>query len=391
MSRLRVLFVHTRYTQPGGEDVVFAAEAALLRSRGHEVVTWEENNAELMGVNALRAAAETVWSVRAQRRLRALLRDVRPDVVHFHNTFLRMSPAVYPTCREADVPVIQTLHNFRIVCPGSLLMRRGKPCEDCLGRTLPWPGIRHGCWQGSPARSAVVAAMIGVHRLVGSWDFVDVYVALTEFARAKFVEGGLPADRIVVKPNFVDPDPGPRDRAPGSFALFVGRLSPEKGVVTLLEAWTRFAGIPLRIVGSGPLLEEVRRRADGMPDVEVMGPLDRDRVLAAMKRTRFLVFPSECYENFPLAIAEAFACGLPVVASRLGAMAELVEDGRTGLLFEPGNPDDLAAKVDWAWTHPERMAEMGREARREYERQYTAERNYETLMDIYARAMTARR
>jgi glycosyltransferase involved in cell wall biosynthesis len=230
---------------------------------------------------------------------RVLLRDVRPDVVHFHNTFVRMSPAVYRTCREARMPVIQTLHNFRIVCPGSLLMRGGEPCEDCLRRALPWPGIRHGCWQGSPARSAAVAAMISVHRLVGSWDLVDVYIALTEFARAKFVEGGVPADRIVVKPNFVYPDPGQRDSGVGSFALFVGRLSPEKGIATLLEAWTRLAGVPLRIIGSGPLLNEVRRRSGSMSDVEVMGPLDRDGVVAAMKQARFLVFPSEWYKDSP--------------------------------------------------------------------------------------------
>jgi len=386
MSISSVLIVHNFYQQPGGEDAVFRAEADLLRSRGHEAVAFVEDNARLNGVNPLKAAVDAVWSREAKRHIRRLIKENKPDVAHFHNTFLRISPAAYYACREAGVPVVQTLPNYRLVCPGALLMRDGRVCEDCLGQAVPWPGVVHGCWRGSRMQTAVVAGMLTFHRLLKTWqEQVDVYIALTEFARRKFIEGGLPAKKIVVKPNFVHPDPGERE-APGRYALFVGRLSPEKGLGTLLKAWRSLKGIPLKVVGDGPLREQVQGVATGDGSVKVLGRRSNEEVIALMKGAHCLVFPSECYENFPMSVAEAFACGVPVIASRLGAMAEIVEDGRTGLLFEPGNAEDLAEKVAWAWAHPREMAEMGREARREYEQKYTAEKNYEMLMAIYERA-----
>lgn len=239
--------------------------------------------------------------------------------------------------------------------------------------------------------SGVVAAMLTTHRALGTWARgVDVYIALTEFARRKFMEGGLPAEKIVVKPNFVHPDPGPGE-GKGGYALFVGRLSPEKGVRTLLRAWERLKGIPLKIVGDGPLQAEMEDlvRGGGLEGVEMLGRRPREEVLGLMREAGVLVFPSECYENFPMTVAEAFACGLPVVASRLGAMAGIVEDGRTGLLFAPGDAEDLAAKVAWLFSHPEELARMRREARAEYEAKYTAERNYQLLMEIYGQALEA--
>ena len=385
---MHILLIHNHYTQPGGEDAVFRAEADLLRSRGHEVVEFVENNRRLQGINPWKTAMGAVWSREAYRRIKRLIREARPDVAHFHNTFLRISPAAYYACKEEGVPVVQTLHNYRLVCPGALLMRDGRVCEDCLGRPVPWPGVFHGCWRGSRAQTAVVAGMLTVHRWMGTWtERVDVYVALTEFARRKLIEGGLAAEKIVVKPNFVHPDPETGAHH-GGFALFVGRLSPEKGIRTLLRTWQTLKDMPLKLVGDGPLMGEVQAQIarEGWTHVEVLGRKPREEVFRLMQEARVLVFPSVCYENFPIVIAEAFACGLPVIASRLGAMAEIVEDGRTGLLFEPGNPENLAEKVAWAWRHPKKMGEMGHEARREYEAKYTAERNYEILMNIYQRA-----
>jgi len=381
-----MLLIHNLYQQPGGEDAVFRAEAALLRSQGHEVLEFVEDNRKLDCVSPLKAALDAIWSREVQRKLRALIQEKKPDVAHFHNTFLRISPAAYYACKEAGVPVVQTLHNYRLVCPGALLMRGGRVCEDCLRKAIPWPSVLHGCWRGSRMQTSVVAGMLTFHRVLKTWhEQVDCYIALTEFARRKFIQGGLPAEKIVVKPNFVHPDPGER-KSPGSYALFVGRLSPEKGLGTLLRAWQGLKDVPLKVVGDGPLLEEFKTFSRGRKGVEVLGRRSHDEVIALMKRARCLVFPSESYEGFPMTFAEAFACGLPVVASRLGAMAKIVEGGRTGLLSEPGNPEDLAAKVEWAWSHPERMREMGREARREYERKYTPERNYEMLMEIYHKA-----
>jgi glycosyltransferase involved in cell wall biosynthesis len=387
---MKILIIHNHYLQPGGEDTVFEAEKALLEHYGHEVVTFVEDNARLEGVNPLKVAVNAMWSREAQRDIRKWIEQTRPDVVHFHNTFLRISPAAYYTVKELGLPVVQTLHNYRLICPGTLLMRDGKVCEDCLRKIVSWPGVVHGCWRNSRSGTMVVAAMLTFHNVLRTWENqVDVYIALTEFARKKFVQGGLPAEKIVVKPNFVHPDPGNGEHK-GNFALFVGRLSAEKGIRTMLSAWRLLKSVPLKVVGDGPLMAEVKAQIEReWLAIEVLGRCPREEVFSLMRQASFLVFPSEWYEGFPMTIAEAFACGLPVLASRLGAMAELVEDGRTGLLFEPGNPEDLAEKVAWAWAHSKEMAKMGREARREYETKYTAERNYEMLMAIYEKAMAS--
>jgi len=229
--------------------------------------------------------------------------------------------------------------------------------------------------------------MLTFHNILRTWENqVDVYIALTEFARKKFVQGGLPEEKIVVKPNFVHPDPGNGEHK-GNFALFVGRLSAEKGIRTMLSAWRLLKSVPLKIVGDGPLMSEVKAQIERERlAIDVPGRLPREEVFSLMRQASFLVFPAECYENFPMTIAEAFACGLAVLASRLGAMAELVEDGQIGLLFEPGNPEDLAARVAWAWAHPEEMRRMGKAARQEFEEKYTAEKNYQMLMQIYEQA-----
>ena len=383
---MRILLIHNRYLQPGGEDAVFEAEKTLLEQMGHEVISFVEDNARINGMNLLQAAWNAVWSGEAQEKIRRLIREKKPDVAHFHNTFLMISPAAYYACKEEGVPVVQTLHNYRLLCVNALFFREGRVCEDCLGR-LPWRGVVRGCYRGSPLASGVVAAMLTTHRALGTWARgVDVYIALTEFARRKFMEGGLPAEKIVVKPNFVHPDPGPGE-GKGGYALFVGRLSPEKGIRTLLRAWEQLDGkVPLKVVGDGPLAEEVRRAAARLPGVEWLGRKGQEEVYALMGDAAFLVFPSEWYETFGRVAIEAFAKGTPVLAADIGAVAEVTDHGRTGLLFRPGDPEDLAEKVEWAWTHPNDLREMGREARREYEQKYTAEKNYEILMDIYERA-----
>jgi glycosyltransferase involved in cell wall biosynthesis len=385
---MRILLVHNYYQQPGGEDQVFAAESDLLESHGHEVYRFTVHNDQVKDVGAARLALETVWNQALYRSIRERIRKFRPNVLHVHNTLPLISPSVFHAAHAEKTPVVLTLHNYRLLCPNGLLLREGKICEQCVGRMIAWPAVVHACYRGSRGATAAVAAMLTTHRVLGTWTSrIDTYVALTDFARRKFMDGGLPGAKFVVKPNFLNHDPGPGEHK-GDYGLFVGRLSTEKGLDTLLDAWNH-VDIKLMIAGDGPDKEKIGLR--GSHNVQWMGAEKRDRVLSFMKDAAFFVFPSIWYETFGLTIIEAFATGLPVIASRLGSAAEIVEDGRTGLHVNPGDPADLAAKINWAIAHPEKMREMGRQARAEYELKYTAAKNYEMLISIYEGVIAGRR
>ena len=384
---MKVLAVHNSYQQSGGEDHVFLAEVALLESYGHQVVRYSTHNDRAAQMNRLTLAGAALWNHSTYRQLRTIIRRERPRIAHFHNTFPLVSPAGYYAARAEGVPVVQTLHNYRLLCPNALFFRDGRVCEDCMGKAIPWPGVVHRCYRGSRAASGLVTAMLATHRALRTWtEMVDVYVALTEFSRYKFIEGGLPTEKVAVKPNFVHPDPGP-GRSRRGHALFVGRLSPEKGVGTLLAAWEHLEGrTPLKIVGAGPLTWQVIEAASRNPLVEYLGHRPAEEVQSLMKEASFLIFPSEWYETFGLVVAEAFATATPVIAANIGAVGELVDHGRVGLRFRPGDPEDLAAQVEWYFSHQEKHAWMRRQARAEFEAKYTAERNYQSLMEIYQSA-----
>lgn len=384
---LKVLLCHTRYQQRGGEDEVFDAEARMLEEHGHAVVRYVRHNDVLTDMGKLEAAARTVWNPGTFADLRRLIRRERPDVMHVTNTFPLLSPAALYAARAEGVPVVQALHNYRLLCPSALFLRNGAVCEDCLGKAVPWPAVKHKCYRGSRAATAAVAALSVTHRAAGTWRrAVDLYFTLTEFAKRKFVAGGLPADRIAVKPNCVHPAPGPGDGR-GGYAVFVARLSPEKGLDTLLAAWAKLPRpVRLKVVGDGPLAYRARAAAAADPRIEYLGRLPLPEVLDVIGGAACLVMPSVWYETFGLTIIEAYAKGTPVIASRLGAMAELVDEGRTGFLFAPGDPTDLAAAVERLLSDPDVLARMRPAARREFEAKYTAGTNYRRLIDIYERA-----
>ncbi|HSG82327.1 MAG TPA: glycosyltransferase [Gemmatimonadota bacterium] len=392
---MRILLVHNYYRQPGGEDVVLRAERDLLRDAGHEVLLYERHNSEIDDssvVDRLRLLRRTTWADDSYRALQDIVRSKRPDVAHFHNTFPLVSPAGWYACKEQGVPVVQTLHNYRLLCLNAQFLRRGGVCESCL-RRAPWPGVLHACYRGSRTQSLAVASMLMTHRRRDTYgQAVDTYIALTEFARRKFIEGGIPGELIRVKPNFVDPDPGARVGS-GDYALFVGRLSEEKGIETLLAAWRQLEGIPLRIAGDGPLLDSARAMVDGWGrhDVELLGQQPATEIVRLLKSARFLVFPSVWYEGFPRTLAEAFACGVPVLASRLGGAAEIVAESVSGRFFRPGDPDDLARAASTLWQDPAECQRLGRGARESYETRYTPAANLEILTGIYeaARALSA--
>lgn len=385
---MNILLVHEHYQYPGGEDAVFTSEGHLLEAMGHHIVRLEFDNTSIPDEVSVRGrlelAANTIWSRSGAEKVHRVATEHDVDVVHFHNTFPLVSPAAYVACQHIGVPVVQTLHNYRLLCPAYNLLHDGHICEDCIGKAFPFPGVIHGCYRHSRAETLVTATMLAAHRARKTWSRdVNRYIALTEFAKRKFIEGGLPEHLITVKPNFVPSPPALPPRRPDLF-LFVGRLSPEKGLEPLLEAVQQLPDdLRVRIVGQGELADRVRNAARSDAHIDMTGPLPHPDTILEMGASAALVFPSIWYEGFPMTIVEAFSCGTPVIASSLGSMAEIVTDGVTGLHFAPGDAGDLAAKIGWAAEHPDEMRRMGENARREYEEKYTPERNYSMLMNIY--------
>jgi glycosyltransferase involved in cell wall biosynthesis len=386
---MNVLLVHNFYQQPGGEDQVFADEGKLLEARGHTVARFTMDNDAIDGMGKLKLARKTIWNTDARRKLCEAARAIKADMVHFHNTFPLISPAGYYGAHDAGAAVVQTLHNYRLLCPAATFYREGQVCEKCLGRAVPTPAVRYKCYRNSRVASAAIASMLTFHRVKGTWQHqVDRYIALTEFARQKYAAGGLPAERIVVKPNFVDPDPG-LGAGDSNFVLFVGRLTDEKGISTLLKAWNHLVekhGAVLKIIGDGPLRQVVESAAQQDRSIEFLGRRPPTEVYDIMGDAQMLIFPSQWFEGQPRTIIEAFAKGTPVIASRLGSMPEMVQHASSGLLFEPGNHVDLAGQMQLLLNDPESTRRMRAQARAQFELHYTAAQNYAALIRCYEQA-----
>jgi glycosyltransferase involved in cell wall biosynthesis len=392
---VKILIAHNSYQRPGGEDAVCESEMRLLREAGHEVIEYMRHNDEIHEYGLIEKASlswRTSWSDRTNRELRKILASESPDIAHFHNTFPLISPSAFYACGAANVPVVQTLHNYRLLCPSGNLSREGRICEECISHSV-FRSVVHGCYHNSRLASVAVAGMLTVHGLLNTWaEQVDLFLVCTEFARRKFVDAGFDQEHIRIKPNFIAPDPGPSSRR-GATALYVGRLSQEKGPRLLPVAWSKLnEAIPLEIVGEGPLVTPLKIDCAflSLRSVQFTGWLDARATVKRLHAARFLVVPSLCYEGFPMVIAEAYACGVPVIAAGLGGLAEIVRDGSTGLHFAPGNADDLAAKVEWAWRHPQEMEAMGRSARMEFEAKYNASAALVGLERAYESVLTSR-
>lgn len=389
-----IAVLHERYREAGGEDVVFEAETALLEQHGHRVERITLANQDIPARPNLRQVLElgagTIWSPRQARMVFDRVKASGATILHVHNPFPLFSPSVFAAGHRAGAATVFTLHNFRLICPAATLFRDGRPCEDCVGRRVPLPGVIHACYRGSRLQSATVAAMIAGNRIRRTWDRdVDVFIALTNFARDKLIDGGFPRSRLAVKPNFVGQDPGPRQGAGDGF-VYAGRLSPEKGVEVLIAAMAHVGPeVSVRVAGEGPLAPIVAAAAASGAGIRPLGFLKRTELADEMTNARALVFPSQCYEGMGMAVIEAFAAGLPVIASRLGGIPDLVHDGETGILVDSADAHALARALTWATQHPAEMAAMGRQARREYETKFTAEASYASLIDVYRRARRA--
>lgn len=383
---MRVLIAHNRYQQRGGEDAVFENEGVLLENAGHDVHRYLVHNDTISGFAAkTRAFLTTPCSRSSRRAFERVLDDVRPEIVHVHNYFPLITPAIFFACTHRNIPVVHTLHNFRMMCANSFLLRDGAICEKCVTGSPFW-AVAHRCYRKSLPGSLALARMISAQRRWGTWQrHVSRFIVLTEFERAKFIDAGIPAEKTCLKPNFV-PDPGVHNRTVAELregALYVGRLSAEKGLRTLVNAW-RNMEYPLRIAGDGPLMDELRATA---PDnVNLLGRLPSEKVHAEMSRAAVLVMPSNWYEGFPVTLVEALACGLPVAASRIGSLAEVVRDGETGRTFAHNNPQDLTRTISAMLGDGSGLVRMSHAARACYERNYTSEPNLEMLLKIYGEA-----
>ncbi|MFQ5415604.1 MAG: glycosyltransferase family 4 protein [Myxococcota bacterium] len=381
---MRVGIFHNRYIHRGGEDAVVDAQAELLRKDGHTVLLFQvDNRDEISGsaVGAVRAGLRARWNPRIGERVGAILDREFIDVGHVHNFFPLLTPAVHQALYDRGIPVVQTLHNYRLICANGLLLRSGGPCDDCVVRG-PWNAVRHGCYRGSRLQTAVWAEQTALHRRRRTWHrLVDRFTTPSEFARGKLLEAGLPENRLVVQPNPVR-DPG-EPRFGGRGAVYVGRLSREKGVHLLLAAWRRLDGLPLAIVGSGPEEDSLRRQALDLPGVRFVGERDRDGVIAALAAAAFAVAPSIAFETFGLAVAEAMACGTPSIVPADSALAGLVDHGRSGLHFASGDPVALAQACRRIAENPADAERMGREARADYEESLSPAVARDALVSLY--------
>lgn len=387
---MRILIIHNHYLQPGGEDEVVNAERAMLEKFGQEVILFEGSNGEINSLSIFKKLSfvfkEIYWSSETYGSVKRLIKARKPDLIHIHNTFLRLTPSIYQACYEASVPVVQTLHNYRFLCPIGTFYRQGTICQECLtmGRKQ---AVIHKCWKNSYFLSFILTKIVkqfySRHVLE---NMIDHFIVLSEFSKNIYLQNSFSKDKLSVKPNFLNFDPG-KAADSDNYALFVGSFQPYKGILTLLKAWQNLKErYPLKIIGDGLLDKEVSALAKGL-NVECLGRKSLKDTVEYMKKALFVIVPSECYENFPRVIIEAFACGKAVLASRLGAMQELVKDNRTGLLFEPQNPRDLADKISFLFANKTLVHDMGEKARGEFLAKYSMEKNYDILMGIYEKVI----
>jgi len=381
---MKILSVHNEYLLRGGEEESRKAETLIMEKYGHEITYYTEYNSAIKELSNVNSALRTIWSQESYKKVQAVLDKDNHDVMHVQNFFPLISPSVYYAAKSRNVPVVQAIRNYRIICPACTLYRDGKICEDCVGKTIPYPGTAHKCYRDDVGASLAATSMLAIHNLANSWKHVDVFVAVSDFVKQKLIQGGFAADKIVVKPNFVFPDPGANfDKE--DYIVFVGRLQKEKGILNLMEAVAALndRSIKLKIIGKGPLIKEVLTYTSLHTNIEYLGELPLEETYDIIGKAKFLIIPSVWHEPFGRVIAEAYAKGTPVVGSNVGGIPELIRNQQTGLIYQADDKSDLSEKITWMFAHPNEVKSMGLEARQEFLKKYTPEINYKMLMDIY--------
>jgi len=394
---MKILLVHNYYgsSSPSGENIVFEMERELLRRNGHDVIELTRHSDTLRErpiTGAIRGALVTPWNLSAASKVRRLLRKERIDVMHVHNTFPLISPAIFHAARSLTARVL-TLHNYRLFCPAAIPMRSGRVCTDCIDTRSTIPALQHGCYRNSRAATVPLALSVSLHRMLGTWSRnVDAFIALTDFQKELVQSSGLPPDAVHVKPNFCPGNPEPmrwEDR--NDSVVFAGRLSAEKGIKSLVQAWLEWgpSAPELRILGDGEEYGSLTALAATRPDVSIrfMGRLSRESAQREIAGARLLVLPSECFEGFPMVIPEAFAFATPVAASAIGSLPSIVDHGHNGVVFEPKSPESMLAEIRRVWSRPDVLQTMSQGARQSFDRSYKEDLNYSRLMSIYDSAI----
>ncbi len=391
---MKTLLIHDFYQQFGGEDAAALADKALLESKNQEMMMYTRDNSEIEGfslIEKLKAPVQALYSWQTRQELTKLVRDGRPDVAYIHNFFPLISPSVYHVLHSLSVPVVQVIHDFRLFCPNGWFFTQGEICQRCKGGNY-FNAVRFRCYRDSYLASAVAASSIGLNRLAGILDKIDGFVCLTDFLKQKLLEAGIPGRKMFIKPNFMDASQSVPAFGHGKYALFMGRLSREKGILTLVRAFQQLEGISLKIAGTGPMEAELRSflKENAIGNVELVGFKSGKEKLQLLKESMFLVMPSECYETFGLSILEAYASGKPVIASNIGSLPYLVRNGKSGLLFATGDANDLAKQVVRLSAQPDEREAMGRFGRILVETEYGPQKNYELLMEMFSKVVRER-
>lgn len=391
---MKVLLVHSAYQQFGGEDSVVRAETELLEKHGDEVCQYTRHNDEIKQFSLAQKAAflpQTIYSRKTSGEIGDVVRRFKPDVAFIHNVYPLISPSAYHKLHAMGIPTVQVLHNFRLHCPNGLFYTQGQICEACKGGNY-LNAVRKRCYKDSYAFSGLYALTLGLNRLGGVMKKISGFICLTEFFKLKMQEAGIPDSKLFVRPNFVYAPALPQGEIPGNdYVLFMGRLSPEKGCWTLIRAFEQLPRVPLKILGTGPLEQELRDyiRDKGIRNIELLGFKSGAEKWDILRNSLSLVLPSEWYENFPVTALEAFMACKPVVAARLGGLPYIVEEGKSGLLFEAGNVGELAQKIQSLVDRPAEAARMGECGRRLTETKYGPEQGYRNLMKIFSQVQAA--
>jgi len=384
---MKILIIHNHCLERGGEDEVVDAEVKLLIERGHKVILYEKSNEDIERFPFFKKLIfilrELNFSKVVYKEIKEIVKIQKPDIAHIHNIFVFITPSVYLALKEENVPIVQTLHNYRFFCLKGIFFKKGNICEKCKDKQF-FNAIAGKCWRNSFVLSLFLAKLL--FKIGHFLKNIDSYIVLSEFSREKFVEYGLDKQKMYLKRNFLEIEPN-ENIQDNNYALFIGRLVDYKGIKTLMEAFKIDPSFNLKIIGDGPMSRQVRSFASSYSNIEWLGKLNKDLVYALIKNCSFLIFPSECYETMGMVILEGFVFSKPVLASDLGAVKELVIDGVNGILFEPANPDDLAAKIAYLFSHDKKRLEMGKNANKIYRERFNKEKNYHDLMNVHTQTI----